>query len=437
MEVRIVDADTGAPVPAGAIGMIQIRGPHTLRGICRRSREELFTADGFYPTGDLGHLDDDGFMFYHGRSDDMFKVSGATVYPSEVEQALRTIDGVDGAFVTNVSRGGGDRVGAVGGLRHRRITAEQLARRRAKDVLSSFKVPTVWLLAGLRRRDPARIDRQGRRAPAARHADRGSGGSTMKTKGALIWDFNQPWSVEEIEIGDPRKGEVKVALEVGRDVPLRPPRRDRRHSRGGLPRCSAATRAPVSSSSRRRRRAISSLGDHVAAVVHPVLRDMPVVPGRSAEPVRPRDGSDVRHIGVRRDLSGSGATARMPIRTSLLGTFSPYVVVHRDSVVKIDPTVPFEAACLVSCGVTTGYGSAVRAAAVRPGDDVAVVGLGGVGMSALQGAVNAGARRVFAVDPVEWKRDQALKFGATHAYPDVETALAAIADVTAGRMATR
>ena len=109
MEVRIVDPDTGEPLPAGTIGMIQIRGPHTLRGICRRSREELFTPDGYYPTGDLGHLDDDGFMFYHGRSDDMFKVSGATVYPSEVEQALRTIDGVDNAFVTNVSGARGRR----------------------------------------------------------------------------------------------------------------------------------------------------------------------------------------------------------------------------------------------------------------------------------------------------------------------------------------
>ena len=79
-----------SPAP-GDLGMIQLRGPHTLRGICRRSRDEIFTADGFYPTGDLGRLDDEGFLFYHGRSDDMFKVSGATVYPSEVECALRTI----------------------------------------------------------------------------------------------------------------------------------------------------------------------------------------------------------------------------------------------------------------------------------------------------------------------------------------------------------
>ncbi|MGB9227397.1 class I adenylate-forming enzyme family protein [Mycobacterium sp.] len=148
MEVRIVDADSdsdeGVPVPAGTVGMIQIRGPHTLRGICRRSREDLFTADGFYPTGDLGHLDEQGFLFYYGRSDDMFKVSGATVYPSEVEQALRTIDGVDNAFVTNVPGAQGDRVGAAI-VCGEPLTTEQL-RNAARILLSAFKVPTVWLL---------------------------------------------------------------------------------------------------------------------------------------------------------------------------------------------------------------------------------------------------------------------------------------------------
>ena len=138
MQVRIVDHDTGQPVPAGTVGVIQIRGPHTLRGMCRRSREDLFTPDGYYPTGDLGHLDDDGFMFYHGRSDDMFKVSGATVYPSEVEQALRTIDRVDNAFVTDVS-------GAVGAVVIADTTVDQL-RAAARKLLSSFKVPTVWLV---------------------------------------------------------------------------------------------------------------------------------------------------------------------------------------------------------------------------------------------------------------------------------------------------
>jgi acyl-CoA synthetase (AMP-forming)/AMP-acid ligase II len=144
MDVRIVDPETGAPVPAGRIGEIQIRGPHVMRGICGRSREEVFTVDGYYPTGDLGHVDDDGFMFYHGRSDDMFKVSGATVYPSEVEAALRTLDGVTAAFVTNVPDAGVDRVGAAVVCKAA-ATAESL-RAAAKQVLSAFKVPTVWLL---------------------------------------------------------------------------------------------------------------------------------------------------------------------------------------------------------------------------------------------------------------------------------------------------
>jgi acyl-CoA synthetase (AMP-forming)/AMP-acid ligase II len=145
MEIRITDPESGQTVTAGTVGMIQIRGPHTLRGICRRSREDLFTADGFYPTGDLGRLDDDGFLFYHGRSDDMFKVSGATVYPSEVEQALRDIDGVDHAFVTNLAGTQGDRVGAVVVCDTAATTAEKL-RASARSLLSSFKVPTIWLL---------------------------------------------------------------------------------------------------------------------------------------------------------------------------------------------------------------------------------------------------------------------------------------------------
>ena len=143
MEVRIADPDTGDPVPAATVGMIQIRGPHTLRGICRRSREDLFTADGFYPTGDLGHLDEHGFLFYHGRSDDMFKVSGATVYPAEVERALRSIDGVEKAFVTNVPSVKGERAGAA--VVCSGLTAEQL-QSSARELLSAFKVPTIWLL---------------------------------------------------------------------------------------------------------------------------------------------------------------------------------------------------------------------------------------------------------------------------------------------------
>ena len=158
-QVRIVDPDNGEPVATGTVGMIQIRGPHTLRGICRRAREDVFTDDGFYPTGDLGRLDAEGFLFYHGRSDDMFKVSGATVYPSEVERALRAIDGVDNAYVTNVPGAAGERVGAA--VVCRGLAAEQL-HSSARELLSAFKVPTVWLLLesddDLPRGDTGKVD---------------------------------------------------------------------------------------------------------------------------------------------------------------------------------------------------------------------------------------------------------------------------------------
>lgn len=79
-------------------------------------------------------------------------------------------------------------------------------------------------------------------------------------------------------------------------------------------------------------------------------------------------------------------------------------------------------------------GSATHIADVKAGDSVAVIGIGGVGMSALQGAVASGARHVFAIDPVPWKREQALKFGATHAYASIEEAIVPIMEITWGRM---
>ena len=143
MDVRIVDSATGMPLHEGAVGEIQIRGRHVMRGICRRSREDVFTPDGYYATGDLGYLDADGFLFHRGRSDDMFKVRGATVYPSEVQRALRSLPGVRVAHVVNVPDGPATRVGAalVGdGL------SEAALRTATQAVISSFKVPTLWLL---------------------------------------------------------------------------------------------------------------------------------------------------------------------------------------------------------------------------------------------------------------------------------------------------
>lgn len=106
----------------------------------------------------------------------------------------------------------------------------------------------------------------------------------------------------------------------------------------------------------------------------------------------------------------------------MLGTFSQRATVSQNSVVKVDDWLPLETAVLVGCGVPTGWGSANYAGGVRPGDIAVVYGIGGIGINAVQGAVHAGAKYVVAVDPVEFKRDAALKFGATHAFGDAAEA---------------
>jgi S-(hydroxymethyl)glutathione dehydrogenase/alcohol dehydrogenase len=120
----------------------------------------------------------------------------------------------------------------------------------------------------------------------------------------------------------------------------------------------------------------------------------------------------------------------------LLGTFAHYTVVNEASCIKIDEHIPLDRACLVGCGVTTGWGSAVYAAEVAPGENVAVIGIGGIGANAIQGARLAGAERIFAVDPLPWKLEQAKKFGATHTATP-EEAQALIEQETWGRMCNK
>jgi S-(hydroxymethyl)glutathione dehydrogenase / alcohol dehydrogenase len=121
-------------------------------------------------------------------------------------------------------------------------------------------------------------------------------------------------------------------------------------------------------------------------------------------------------------------------RFSQLGAFADRQLLAESSVVKVDADIPWPAVALVSCGVATGFGSAVSRAEIRPGDTVAVLGVGGVGMSAVQGARVAGARRIIAVDPAEFKREQATRFGATHVYSSLDEAIAGVGQLTWGQM---
>ncbi|MEV5971057.1 Zn-dependent alcohol dehydrogenase [Streptomyces sp. NPDC051921] len=97
------------------------------------------------------------------------------------------------------------------------------------------------------------------------------------------------------------------------------------------------------------------------------------------------------------------------------GTFAEEVVVDAGCAVPIPDDVPFDIAALIGCGVTTGLGAAINTAKVEAGSSVAVIGCGGVGISAIQGAKLQGAAQIVAVDPVESRREAALRFGATEA----------------------
>ena len=116
----------------------------------------------------------------------------------------------------------------------------------------------------------------------------------------------------------------------------------------------------------------------------------------------------------------------------MLGTFSEYSVISENSAVKVDPDLPLDKVVLIGCGVPTGFGSAVHAAATEPGDTIAIYGIGGIGINAVQGAALAGARNVIAIDPVPLKRETAEKLGATHSAATAGEAQQLITELTRG-----
>lgn len=119
-----------------------------------------------------------------------------------------------------------------------------------------------------------------------------------------------------------------------------------------------------------------------------------------------------------------------PIERSFnIGTMSDLTVVRKEAVVRIPFAMPFTSACIMGCGVMTGYGSAVNAARVEPGSSVVVIGCGGVGLNVIQGARIAGALMIIAIDLSESRLEMAKRFGATH------TILAARDDVRLNRSA--
>lgn len=256
----------------------------------------------------------------------------------------------------------------------------------------------------------------------------------MKTKGALLWELNTPFKVEEIDLGDPVADEVQIRMHAAGMC-----HSDYHITTGatpiGLPALGGHEGAGVVTKVGKNVTGIAE-GDHVILAFIPACGECPPclkgfrsLCDRGALLLGGKTIAD----GTSRIHAGTHEVSPM----NLLGTFAPYMTVHKDSVVKIDDDIPFETAAIMGCAVPTGFGSATNVAEVKPGETVIIVGVGGIGMSALQGAVISGAKQVIAIDPNEWKRDQAIKFGATHVYPTMAEAIAPIIDVTHGLMADK
>ena len=268
----------------------------------------------------------------------------------------------------------------------------------------------------------------------------------MKSKAAILWDTHTAWSVEEIELDPPKAGEVLVKLAasglchsdehlVTGDMVLDPATADALGLRQ-LPVIGGHEGAGE----------VVEVGPNVTTLVpgdHVVLSFIPAC-GRCPSCAMGMQhlcdlgayllaGRQVTDFTARHHSSGGDDLGLM----CCIGTFEPLTVVSEASCVKIEPDIPLDKAALVGCGVTTGWGSAVNAADVRSGETVVVVGLGGIGMNAVQGARLAGADRIIGVDLLADKRERSAQFGTTHTASSIEEAAALVGDLTRGAMADK
>jgi acyl-CoA synthetase (AMP-forming)/AMP-acid ligase II len=140
-EARVVDADTGALCGPNEVGELHFRGPFMMEGYYGRARSEAFDADGWYDTGDLVSVDDDGFFYFKGRAGDMIKTAGANVSPREVEAAIADATGLVSHVVGIEDEARGQIVAAAVRVPEgRHLDVDDLRGELAKR-LSAYKVP--------------------------------------------------------------------------------------------------------------------------------------------------------------------------------------------------------------------------------------------------------------------------------------------------------
>jgi S-(hydroxymethyl)glutathione dehydrogenase/alcohol dehydrogenase len=233
----------------------------------------------------------------------------------------------------------------------------------------------------------------------------------MKIKAAVAWKPNSPLVIEEVDLEGPKKGEVLIKIVAsgvchtdaytlsGEDAEgLFPVILG--HEGGGI-----VTEIGEGVTSLK-------IGDHVIPLYTPECKECKFcLSGKTnlCVKIRATQGKGLMPDGTSR-FSKDGKLIHHYMGCS---TFAEYTVVPEIALAKVDPQAPLEKICLLGCGVTTGIGAVLNTAKVEKGSSVAVFGLGGIGLSVIQGAKMAGAKRIIAIDINDGKKEMAMKFGAT------------------------
>jgi S-(hydroxymethyl)glutathione dehydrogenase/alcohol dehydrogenase len=233
----------------------------------------------------------------------------------------------------------------------------------------------------------------------------------MKTRAAVAWEAGKPLSIEEVDLAGPKKGEVLVRLVATGVCHTDAYTLSGADPEGAFPTILGHEGGGIVEEVGPEVKSVKA-GDHVIPLYTPECKKCKFCKSGKTNlcvAIRATQGKGLMPDGTSR-FSKKGKPILHFMGTS---TFSEYTVLPEIALAKINKKAPLEKVCLLGCGITTGIGAVLHTAKVKPGSTVAVFGLGGVGLSVIQGAVMAKAERIIAVDINDGKEEMARALGAT------------------------
>ncbi len=233
----------------------------------------------------------------------------------------------------------------------------------------------------------------------------------MKTRAAVAWAAGKPLTIEEVDLEGPKKGEVLIRIVATGVCHTDAYTLSGADPEGAFPSILGHEGGAVVEEVGAGVKSVKA-GDHVIPLYTPECGECKFCKSGKTnlcQAIRLTQGKGVMPDGTSR-FSHKGKQILHFMGTS---TFSEYTVLPEISVAKVNKKAPLEKVCLLGCGITTGIGAVLNTAKVKPGSTVAVFGLGGVGLSVIQGAVMAKAGRIIAVDINPGKEEMARSLGAT------------------------